>query len=167
MPGKVDANLASSNEGAPGATPQRPWPMSTSTSTPMVTRSFCVMSEIILRLSALSTATISLTRRANSTSRAILIGPTISLAMRMLVDSDVGERFGFAEFGASDADGAGLYLHLGDGRAFVAFEMRTQLGVTFGKVSAHELEICFQRIDIDEQRGRVEIRHGRSLRKPW
>ncbi len=84
-PGEPATVRASASAGSPGRTPQRPMPMSTSTSTRSSTPAAVAAAERSATLPASSTATMTSARRRSSMRRAILIGPTIWLAIRMSV----------------------------------------------------------------------------------
>ena len=95
------------------------------------------------------------TRQGDQGTLFIFNGPTTSFAIKIFRDARVCRHFRFTELRARDADGAGLYLQLGDGSALMAFEMGAQFGVTLGEVRTHEIEVRLQSIRIQQQCGRV------------
>ena len=72
-------------------------------------------------------------------------------------DAAIRKRLGFAELGAADADRAGRELALGDVDALVSLRMRAQRDARQLRERRHLLDVAIERVEIDHERGRVQI----------
>ena len=85
------------------------------------------------------------------------------LALRHLRRGDVHagdagrhHHLGLAERGAADAERAGLHLAPGDGNGFVRLRVRTERDAGGARMRRHRRDVPFERVEIDQQRRRVE-----------
>ena len=78
------------------------------------------------------------------------------------VDAAVRQRFGFTQFGAADAQGAGGHLQAPDLDALVRLRVRTQREAVLPGERCHRRDVAFKRIAIDDKHGRAE-RGARAL----
>ena len=67
------------------------------------------------------------------------------------------QRFGLADLLAALAHGAGRDLHQRDRRALVRLRMRTQAHAGGPRELGHPLHVALQRVEIDDQRRRVDV----------
>ena len=73
------------------------------------------------------------------------------------LDPALGHDLGLPELLAGDADRPALHLHMGDGHALVGFDVGPQANAVLVKVALVAVEVVLQAVEIDEERGRVEV----------
>ena len=79
-----------------------------------------------------------------------------------VVDAGVGHDLGLADLGAGDADGAGLQLHVGDGRGLVRLGVGPQVLARGLEVAGELPDVELQVVEVDQQGGGVDLGDGHA-----
>ena len=84
-----------------------------------------------------------------------------------VADAGARERFGFRDLLHALADGAERNLPFRDLRAFVSLRVRPEPNAGVARNPRHLLEISLERVEVDDQRRRVDVLDGSSDLSKW